>query len=219
VPATFLLAAPDLPPYCARLACAVNPSASLRGTGLRPLTALHESQIRRVGSGRPPPFTRKRKRAYFRVAGPGEKIVRRWYEVVNRSESIDEAMAEFEDLIHPQIESVNPAEAIEGGTRRGQAGIRTAVENFAEGAGRAATIEVEQLLESGDRVLARVRVHARGASSGAEAVGPPVGQVFTIRDGRIFRIEWHYWTGETLDSFERGVPPTYERFVTEQSSG
>jgi ketosteroid isomerase-like protein len=137
------------------------------------------------------------------VAGPREETVRRYYEVINSSESVDEAMAEFEDLLHPEIELVNPAEAIEGGTRRGLAGIRTAAENFVEGAGRAATIELEQLFESGNRVLARVRVHARGASSGAEAVGPPVGTVFTIRDEKIFRIEWRYWTEETLDSFER----------------
>jgi ketosteroid isomerase-like protein len=132
--------------------------------------------------------------------------VRRWNEVVNRSESVDSVLAGLEDLIHPKIEFVNPEEAIERGTRKGPTGIRTVVENFFAGAGRAATIELEQLYESGDRVLARVRIHARGASSGAEAVGSPVGTVFTIRDRQIFRIEWHWWTDETLNSFERREP-------------
>jgi ketosteroid isomerase-like protein len=131
-------------------------------------------------------------------------MVRRFIEVVNRSESVDEAMAEFEDLLHPEIEFVNPAEAIEGGTRRGLAGIRTAAENFVEGAGRTATVELEQVYERGERVLLRCRIHARGASSGAEAVGPLGGILFTIRDGRIVRIEWHYWIDEILDEFERG---------------
>jgi hypothetical protein len=115
-------------------------------------------------------------------------------------------MAELKDLIHPEIEFVNPEEAIEGGTRQGLAGIRTVVENFFDGAGRAATIELEQVYERGSRVLARFRIHARGSSSGAEAVGPPGGLVGTIRDGQVFRIEWQYWTDETLDEFERGAP-------------
>jgi SnoaL-like protein len=107
---------------------------------------------------------------------------------------------------HPEIEFVNPEEAIEGGTRQGLAAIRTVVENFFDGAGRAATIELEQVYERGNRVLARFRIHARGSSSGAEAVGPPGGLVGTIRDGQVFRIEWQYWTDETLDEFERGAP-------------
>ena len=115
-------------------------------------------------------------------------------------------MAELKDLIHPEIDWVNPDEAIEGGTRQGLAGIRTVVENFFDGAGRAATIELEQVYERGNRVLARLRIHARGSSSGAEAVGPPVGLVYTIRDGQVFRIEWQYWTDETLDEFARGAP-------------
>ena len=115
-------------------------------------------------------------------------------------------MAALEDLIHPEAEWVNPEDAIEGGTRKGPAGIRAVVESWFAGAGPAATIELEQLYESGDRVLARVRTHARGASSGAETVGPPAAMVFTIRDGQIFRIEWHWWTDETLNSYERREP-------------
>ena len=139
----------------------------------------------------------------YLVAGPGEEIVRRYGEVINRSESVDAVMAELEKLMHPDIELVNPEDAIEGGTRKGLAGMRTATENFFDGAGRAARVEVEEVHERGDRVFVRLRVHARGASSGAEAVGPPVGQVYTIRDGRIFRIEWHYDVDKALAEFER----------------
>ena len=140
------------------------------------------------------------------MAGPAEEILRRWNEALNRNESVDAVMAELKDLIHPEIEWVNPEEAIEGGTRQGLAGIRTAIENFFDGAGRAATIELEQVYERGNRVLARLRVHARGSSSGAEAVGPPVCLVVTIRDGQVLRIEWRYWTDEILNEFERGAP-------------
>ena len=83
--------------------------------------------------------------------------------------------------------------------------MRTACENFFDGAGRAATVELEQVYEHGNRVLARYRIHARGSSSGAEAVSPPLGLVFTIRDGQAVKIEWQYWTDEILDDFERGA--------------
>jgi hypothetical protein len=36
-------------------------------------------------------------------------------------------------------------------------------------------------------------------------VGPPGGILVTIRDGRILRMEWHYWTDEILDEFELGA--------------
>jgi ketosteroid isomerase-like protein len=137
------------------------------------------------------------------MAGTNEELVRRAYEVINRSESVDAAMAELEGTMHSEIEFVNPEDAIEGGTRRGLAGMRTALENFFAGAGGRATFELEQAQERGERVFVRGRVHARGASSGAEAVGPPVGLVYTIRDGRVFRIEWHYDVDKALAEFER----------------
>ena len=137
------------------------------------------------------------------VAGSGEEIVRSAVDVINGSESVDAAMAALDGLMHPEIEYVNPEDAIEGGTRTGVAGMRTVLENFIAGAGGGATIELEQVEERGDRVFVRGRVHARGTSSGAEAVGPPTGAIYTIRDGRILRIEWHYDVGEARTRFEQ----------------
>jgi hypothetical protein len=43
------------------------------------------------------------------VTGPNEERVRRAFEVVNRSEgSVDAVMAGLEELMHPNIEFVNP---------------------------------------------------------------------------------------------------------------
>ncbi len=137
------------------------------------------------------------------MASRKEEAVRRMYDVLNRSDSVDAVMAELEDLAHPEIEFVNPEEAIEGGTRRGLAGMRTALGNFFTGAGPAATFELEEVYERGEQVLVRFRLHVRRVSSGAEAVGPPGGVVHTFRDGRVVRVEWHYWTDGILDEFER----------------
>jgi ketosteroid isomerase-like protein len=82
--------------------------------------------------------------------------------------------------------------------------MRTAFENFFDGAGRAATVEIEELRERGELVFVRVRIHARGTSSGAEVVSPPVGVVYMFSDGRVFRIEWHYGDlDKALAEFER----------------
>jgi len=130
--------------------------------------------------------------------------VRRAFEVMNRSESADAVMAELEELMDPEIEWVNPVDAIESGTRRGLAGIRTALENFYAGAGGGATWELQEVQERGGRVFTRASLHVKGASSGVEAVGSPIGAVSTIREGRLIRMEWHFNPDEAFAEFERG---------------
>jgi ketosteroid isomerase-like protein len=138
------------------------------------------------------------------VAGPNEKTVRRVAEVLNTCKSVDDAIATgVEELWDPEIEFVNPEDAIERGTRKGVAGMRTVLENFIAGAGAGATIEFEELQERGERVFARYRVHAVGAASGVEALGPPLGMVYTFREGRILRMEWHYDVEKARASFEQ----------------
>jgi ketosteroid isomerase-like protein len=132
------------------------------------------------------------------------EIVRRALEVINHSESVDAAMAALEELIHPEIEFVNPEDALERGTRTGTAGMRTALENFYAGAGGGATFELEQIRERGERVFTLARLQARGTSSGVEALGPSTGAIHTIRDRRVSRIEWHYDVDEALARFEQG---------------
>jgi ketosteroid isomerase-like protein len=137
------------------------------------------------------------------VAASNEEIVRRVAEVLNNSESVEEAIATgVEELWDPEIEFVNPEDAIERGTRRGVEGMRRVLENFIEGAGADATVELQELEERDAQVFIRYRIHARGAS-GAEAVSPPVGMVYTFRDGRILRIEWHNDVDKARARFER----------------
>jgi ketosteroid isomerase-like protein len=137
------------------------------------------------------------------VPSSNKETVRRAIEVMNTCESVDEAIATgVEDLWDPEIEWVNPEDALERGTRRGVEGMRTVLENLLEGAGAGVTFEIEEMEERGDRVFSRGRIHARGAS-GAEAVGPLVGSVHTFRDGRILRIEWHNDVDQARASFEQ----------------
>jgi ketosteroid isomerase-like protein len=139
------------------------------------------------------------------VTTSGEQIVRRVIEVINSSESVDEAMAALEPLTDPEVEWVNPEDALERGTRRGLAGMRIVLENFIAGAGGGATAELEEVQERADRVFILGRLHVRGESSGAEAVGPPVGMIYTIRNGLVLRIEWHYDVDKARARFEQDV--------------
>ncbi|MGH2984057.1 MAG: nuclear transport factor 2 family protein [Solirubrobacterales bacterium] len=92
------------------------------------------------------------------------------------------------ELMHDEIEWVNPPDAIETGTRRG-------LEQFEEAEsalGRAYSsveIEVERLVEGGDSVAAITDVLFHGRGSGIE-VRQRMGFLFALREGKITRFEW-----------------------------
>ncbi len=109
------------------------------------------------------------------MSSPAE-IARQTIEIVNATGSTDEAMAGLESRMHPDIEWVNPEDAIEGGTRRGLAGMRLMFDNFFAGFGGASTMDIEEVEGRGDHALVISRPHVRGESSGADvarAAGGP----------------------------------------------
>jgi uncharacterized protein len=63
-------------------------------------------------------------------------------------------------------------------------------------------LEVEQIGELGDRVVAVVREIARGRSSGVEVDGQ-WGYLITVNDGQITRIEAHRDAGVVLEMADR----------------
>jgi uncharacterized protein len=92
------------------------------------------------------------------------------------------------ELADPEIEWVNPPDAVEPGTRRGTSGWNDAVRNVHEGFGEA-RVEVEHMTESGDKVAVEIKLHVRGERSGVEGTMPQ-SHLWTIRDGRAVRFEW-----------------------------
>lgn len=122
-------------------------------------------------------------------------------ENVNASGTASEAIEALEPILHPDIEWINPRDAIEGGTRRGLAGMRLVFDNFFAGFGADSTMDIEEVEERGGRALMVIRPQIRGESSGADVPGPRIGVIFTIRDGLLLRIEWHYDVGEARARF------------------
>jgi len=89
---------------------------------------------------------------------------------------------------HPDVELVNPDEAVEAGARRGRDVLRalaaTAWESFAWH-----DHVLQRLYAGDDTVVAAVTFRARGAGSGVEVEQDEV-HSWTFRDGDIVRFEW-----------------------------
>jgi ketosteroid isomerase-like protein len=92
------------------------------------------------------------------------------------------------DLMDPEIEWVNPPDAVEAGTRRG----REDFEGAQSSVGRAYSsvgFDVQRRIEEGDTVGLIVEMLYQGRGSGIE-VRQRLGMAFTIRDGKVIRFEW-----------------------------
>jgi ketosteroid isomerase-like protein len=109
-------------------------------------------------------------------------IVRRLYEAFNAGDAA-------RDLLDPEIEYVNPRDAVEAGTRHGTQEWNDAIRKIREGFGKGARIEVGRLEESGDQVAAQITMHIEGPSSGLRSAFSQ-SALWTIHDGKAVRMEW-----------------------------
>jgi ketosteroid isomerase-like protein len=60
-------------------------------------------------------------------------------------------------------------------------------------------VELEEVLDAGDRVFAMCRQHGRGASSGAVAE-LELAQIATVRDGQVVRVDSYLDRGKALEA-------------------
>ena len=109
------------------------------------------------------------------------ELVRRIYDGWARGESVD-------DLFHPDVEWVNPPDAVETGTRRGQESFQGAVDSVNE-LFEEVRIEPKRFLEAGDHVVVVATFATRGRGSGIE-FEQEQGHVWTVREGKATRFQW-----------------------------
>jgi uncharacterized protein len=102
------------------------------------------------------------------------------------------------NLLHPEIEWVNPGDALEPGTRAGIEAFRGVTERLDETIG-ALRMDVERLIDAGDRVVVIATMRGRGSASGVE-VERRHGSVWTIRDGKAVRFQWFHDPDEALET-------------------
>lgn len=121
------------------------------------------------------------------------EIVRRligaWRRASEAGVGIAEVLAADRDLFDPEVEWVNPPEAVDGGTRRGFEGWLTAAQNLADALG-VTRMEIERIEEAGDVVVAAAAARGKAPGSGVEMTYPARGTIWRFRDGRLACFEW-----------------------------
>jgi len=104
-------------------------------------------------------------------------------------------------LLDAEIEYVNPAGAVEPGTRYGLEAFTRAVEQvFVEG-WESWRFEPERFTASEDRVAVVLGYRARGRGSRVEVEGR-LSTLWTLRGGKVVRFEWFHGADEALDAIE-----------------
>ncbi len=121
------------------------------------------------------------------------EVVRRFYRAWAQAEYPGPA-----ELMDREIEYVNPAGAVEPGTRRGRAAFSAAVENMLAG-WEVWDIEPEQYTPVQDQVVVVVRYRARGRGSGVEVEGRE-SALWTLRGGKVWRYAWFHEPGDALEA-------------------
>jgi ketosteroid isomerase-like protein len=127
------------------------------------------------------------------MAQENVEVVRRVYEAWARGEFPGPA-----ELLDPKIEYVNPAGAVEPGTRHGLDAFAQAVEKVFEG-WATWQMEPEVFRPAEDQVAVVVRYRARGRESGVEVEGVE-SALWTVRDGKVVRYAWFHGAADALEA-------------------
>jgi uncharacterized protein len=104
------------------------------------------------------------------------------------------------NLLHPDIEWVNPSDAVEPGTGAGIKAFISITEDLDKTI-RGLRMDVERFIDAGDRVVVIATMRGRGGASGV-AVENRHGSVWTIRDGKAVRFQWFHEPDEGLKAVD-----------------
>jgi uncharacterized protein len=113
------------------------------------------------------------------------EVVRELYEAMDAGR-LDPVLS----FLDPEIEYVNPPDAIDPGTRHGIQGMVEAVANVTEPFESSAHT-IEDIVPNGDKVLVTVTFRATGRGSGASAEQDEA-HVWTFNEGKVVRFQWFH---------------------------
>jgi ketosteroid isomerase-like protein len=128
------------------------------------------------------------------VSGQDLESLRRGYEAGSRGD-IDGMV----ELMDPEIEWRGHPQLPEPGPLHGREEVRRWLEQTRD-ALTEVELEVQEMIEAGDHVVAIVRVSGRGKGSGAPVAGGPDAHVWTMRNGKAVKFRWYQGTGEALET-------------------
>jgi ketosteroid isomerase-like protein len=118
------------------------------------------------------------------------ELVRRMYEV------FDTDFAAALELLTPDVEWVNPPDAVVGGTLSGHEGFAKAMTGIADSFA-SWSHEPERFTEIGRQVLVDLTFRAKGRGSGVELEKPEF-HLWSFRQGKIVRLQWFNRREEAL---------------------
>jgi uncharacterized protein len=121
------------------------------------------------------------------------ELVRRSFDLFGRGEM--EALLRYVD---PDIETIEPPEIPGSASYRGYDGLAAAYRHWAS-QWDDFRVEVEELIDAGSDVVAVTRHHGTGRASGV-TVGGLVAYVFTVRDGKLARMQIFNTKAEALEA-------------------
>jgi uncharacterized protein len=132
------------------------------------------------------------------MASENVEIVRRAYEAFNTDEP-EAAIA----LLDPDVEWTLPAHFPDAETWRGRDRVVEGLRSMATSFG-SLNLEVHELIDAGDRVVALVHIQGRAAVTGLDLSGMGVdGHIWTLRDGRVVAVRMYGGTSDALAEIGR----------------
>lgn len=127
------------------------------------------------------------------VSQENVETVKRLYEAWQR-----DGFGVVPELMDPDIEWVNPPNAIEPGTRRGYDGFAAAASLFSS-VYRESRVTDATFHDAGDRIAVTASMTSRGAGS-EFPIDTQRGYVFDLRDGKVTRFAWFTDPAQALES-------------------
>ena len=126
------------------------------------------------------------------------EIVRRAFEAFNAGDT--EAAAE---LLDPEIEWRLPPNFPDAQAWRGRDAVVEGLTSVT-GSWDEFRIDVQELIDAGDRVVALVRFHGRAAITGLDLGGVSVdAQIWTLRDGKAVEVQMYNGSEDALRAIGR----------------
>jgi hypothetical protein len=113
------------------------------------------------------------------------EIVRRGYEAMNKRE-----FARMSEFLHPDVEVDLSRNSLNPDIYRGYEGFER-LAGVVEDVWEDFRIEVHDLVDGGDRVVAEITISGTGRGSGVEAE-MRIFNVWTLRDGKVIRLVGGY---------------------------
>jgi ketosteroid isomerase-like protein len=92
-----------------------------------------------------------------------------------------------EELLDPEVEYVNPPDAVEPGTRRGKDAFYAAIGRVTDV--YVTQVEPHEFIDAGDEVVVLLTFVITGKGSGLER-RQPQGHVWAVRNGKGARFQW-----------------------------